>query len=93
MIRRTNQGWDVEGEIGATEMTMTHAVRPPVWRILLELMNPLTWLGGPAIATVTLRLHVWTDETGRLQRRTTGDLPRGWHADPSWAAPDGPVDA
>jgi len=92
MIRRINEGWDVEGELGATEMTMTHPVRPPAWRILLEFLNPLTWLGGsPVFPVVFRRLHVWADESGQLHRRTTGDLPRGWRLDTTWEVPDGPV--
>lgn len=92
MIRRIDAGWDIEGGLGVTEMTLTHIVRPPIWRIAVEFLNPLTWLGGPSIPVVTRRLHVWADKTGRLHRRTTGDLPRGWHSDAAWEVPDGPID-
>lgn len=42
MVRRVNDGWDVVGELTPNEMRMVHAVPPPAWRILLELLNPLT---------------------------------------------------
>ncbi len=72
-------------------MRMTHLVQPPSWRLLLEFLNPLTWLGGPAIAPVRRYLEIWIDENEVLHRRTTGDIPRGWRLNASWEVPDGPA--
>ena len=92
MMRRMNDGWDVDGERTSTQMTMRHVIPPPVWRMGLELINPLAWLiGGPTWTVEYRTLTVWIDEDGRLHRRTTGEIPRGWPQHHTWEVPDGPV--
>lgn len=93
MMRRMNEGWDLEGERASTEMTMRHIVLPPAWRLALELINPLAWLFGatwtPAFRTMTIRVG----DDGRLHRRTTGKIPTSWPQQYSWEHPDGPIEA
>lgn len=93
MMRRMNDDWYLEGEIGLTEMWMRHLVPPPIWRLALELVNPVAWFLGPTFPTVHRRMHVWVDEAGHLHRRTTGEIPTDWPQLHSWDVPDGPVDS
>jgi hypothetical protein len=93
MIRRMNDGWDVEGEGTATEMTMRHSVSPPAWRLALDMLNPLVWLFGPTWPNVYRTLHVRVDEDGRVHRRTTGRIPAHWPQEHAWEVPDGPVES
>jgi hypothetical protein len=89
-----NDGWDLYGARTGTEMTMRHALLPPVWRLAVDLINPVAWLlGGPTWTTAYRTLTVWVDEDGRLHRRTTGNVPHGWDQHASWEVPDGPADA
>jgi|GEM_PF-2353411 len=48
--------------------------------------------GGVAIPAVTVELHVWIDDDGRLWRSTEGELPRGWRRRFAWWVPDGADD-
>ena len=86
-----NDGWDLDGNRGATEVWMVHVVQPPVWRLLLELVNPLSWYTAPTYPSVQRRLHVWIDDEGVMHRRTTGKIPRRWRQRHSWDVPDGPM--
>ena len=91
MMRRMNDDWHLDGDIGPTEMWMLHLVMPPAWRIALELVNPVAWFLGPTYPTVYRRMHIWVDEAGGLHRRTTGTIPSSWPQQHSWDVTDGPV--
>ncbi|MDR6612927.1 hypothetical protein [Leifsonia sp. 1010] len=52
MLRRMNDGWHLDGEMGSAEMRMLHLVTPPAWRVALELVNPVAWFLGPTYPTV-----------------------------------------
>ena len=91
MMRRMNDDWRLDGDMRPAEMWMRHLVMPPVWRLALDLVNPVAWFMGPTYPTVYRRMHVWVDEAGHLHRRTTGKIPRDWPQLHPWEAPDGPV--
>jgi len=91
MMRRMNDGWHLDGDMGSEEMRMVHLVTPPAWRVALELVNPVAWFLGPTYPTVYRTMHVRVDESGRLHRRTMGQIPSGWPQVHAWEAPDGPV--
>jgi hypothetical protein len=89
MMRRMNDGWVVT-ERNAFDMVMVHEVPPPWWRLALELLNPLTWLGsGLVFGQMQRCLHVTIDEEGTLSRSTIGDIPPRWQRPFSWEVPDG----
>ncbi|MFF2494089.1 hypothetical protein [Agromyces sp. NPDC058064] len=70
---------------------MEHDVSPPAWRLLVELINPLYWLGGaPTFPIVRRTLHVSVDEQGVLHYRTTGRVPAHWPRG-DWEIEDGPA--
>lgn len=92
MMRRMNDDWHVDGDLGASEMWLLHLVTPPLWRLALELVHPLAWILGPTYPTVYRRMHVWVDEAGQLHRRTTGEIPPRWPQLHTWEVPDGPID-
>jgi hypothetical protein len=92
MMRRMNDDWHLDGDLRASEMWMRHLVMPPVWRLALELVNPVAWFLGPTYPTVYRRMHVWVDEAGHLHRRTTGRIPLDWPQLHPWEVADGPVD-
>jgi hypothetical protein len=70
-----NDGWVVT-ERNAFDMIMVHEVPPPWWQLVIELLNPLTWLGAnPTTGRVERWLHVSVDEDGTLSRFTIGEIP------------------
>jgi hypothetical protein len=89
MHRRINDGWDVRHRDGRS-LVMVHGVDPPWWRMLLEV--PMIFFGGVAIPSVTVELHVWIDDEGRLWRSTEGEVARGWRRRFAWWVPDGADD-
>ena len=90
MMRRMSDGWNLV-ERSDFQMTMTHVVEPPPWRIALELVNPVAWLaGGPTWAEVIRVLHLRIDDQGTIQRMTTGEVPRTWSRPRKWEVEDGP---
>ena len=91
MMRRMNDGWVLHGDRTSTEMTMRHIVLPPMWRLAVDLVNPLAWLLGATWTPANRTLTVAADEDGRLHRRTTGKIPKGWPQQYSWEVPDGPI--
>jgi hypothetical protein len=92
MMRRMNDEWHLHGKWTSTEMTMRHIVLPPAWRLALDLVNPVAWLLGATWTPAYRTLTIWVDEDGRLQRRTTGRIPRRWPQHHSWEVPDGPIE-
>lgn len=72
---------------------MRHVVLPPLWRLAVDLLNPLTWLFGPSWTAAYRTLTVSIDGDGRLDRRTTGVLPKGWPREYDWEVPDGPAES
>lgn len=92
MMHRMNDGWYLDGSRHANELWMGHLVHPPFWRVLGELLNPLSWFLGPDCPTAQRHLHIWIDEHGVVHRRTTGKIPLRWRQHHSWEVPDGPVE-
>ncbi len=88
MMRRINDGWDTT-ELTDDRLTMVHAVTPPWGRIVVDFVNPFSWLLGPTWPQVERALHVWVGDAGAIQRRTTGDIPRRWVGRRVWEVPDG----
>lgn len=91
MMRRMNDDWHLDGDIRPAELWMRHLVKPPAWRLALELINPVAWFLGPTYPKVYRRMHIWVDEAGQLHRRTSGSIPSEWLQLHPWEAPDGPV--
>jgi hypothetical protein len=92
MMQRMNDDWHLDGDRRDSELWMVHLVLPPVWRVLLELVNPVAWIFGATYPTVSRRLHVWIDAEGTMHRATTGKIPARWPQSHSWDVPDGPVE-
>lgn len=93
MMRRMNDGWELDGPRTPTQMTMKHAVMPPAWRIAVDLINPVAWFLGSTWPLVMRTLTVSLEPDGRLHRRTTGDIPRRWRQVHKWDMPDGPIES
>lgn len=93
MMRRMNDDWHLDGDWRDSELWMVHLVLPPVWRLLLELINPVAWIFGASYPTIYRRLQVWMDAEGAMHRATTGKIPPGWPQRHSWDVPDGPVES
>ncbi len=91
LLARVNDGWDVV-ERDTQSMTLTHIVPPPWWRILIELPFRVLLSSGSTTTDVRRTLTVSFDDEGRLQRSTTGEIPRSWQRPFSWEVPDGPAD-
>lgn len=87
---RERDGWVVIDKSGF-EVTLVHHVRPPWWQMLVTLV--LAIFGTAAIASADRYLHIEARNDGKLHRRTTGDVPRGWPRKRRWEVPDGLVAA
>ena len=87
MMRRMGDDWHLDGERGAFDMTLKHAVPLRWWEIFLSVV-----LSGVFAYPLDYRTaHIWIDEDGVIHSKTTGEYPRGLkNRYRDWEIPDTP---